>query len=91
MMQARIASASLFLVSLCDLSFDPGELGFDLAEALKQLGLKGPLGQLIASKETPRHQRTTAHLPTNNRPRFVHSPKKRPEERTAADNVPEVP
>ena len=47
--------------------------------------------RVIASEETPRHQRTTAHLPTNNRPRFVHSPKKRPEERTAADNVPEVP
>lgn len=49
-----------------------------------------PPRQLIASEEPPRRQPITARLPTNHCPLFVQPPRKRPDKRTATDNLPEI-
>lgn len=41
---------------------------------------------MIASEETPHPQPTNAHLPANNRPRFVPPLRKLPGKRKATDN-----
>ena len=45
---------------------------------------------VIASEEPPRRQPITARLPTNHCPLFVQPPRKRPDKRTATDNLPEI-
>ncbi|WP_417473191.1 hypothetical protein [Luteimonas mephitis] len=42
------------------------------------------------AKKTPPREPTNAHLPTNNRPRFVHLPRKHPDDATITDNPPEI-